>query len=73
MKKKIKKVTIHKLQAGISSYVSQARNGQMFEVMRYSTPQAVLLSKDDFDALTTLRECKKCMRDLRKIITKLEK
>ncbi|MCL5407516.1 MAG: type II toxin-antitoxin system prevent-host-death family antitoxin [Patescibacteria group bacterium] len=61
-------ININELQSNISEVVQKVQNGEIFEVMRYSKPVAVLLSYDDF--LSLRGECKRCVEDLRKIAKK---
>lgn len=61
-----KNINVNELQANISKVLRQVEKGEMFEVMRYSEPVAVVLSYKDY--LDLKGECKKCVRDLRRLV-----
>lgn len=61
-------INVNELQSNISEVIQKVQSGEIFEVMRYSKPVAVLLSYDDF--LSLRGECKRCVEDLRKIAKK---
>jgi len=63
-------VNVNELQSQISSILHRVRKGQIYEVMRYSEPIAVVLSYQDY--LKMRGECKRCVEDLRKIAKKAE-
>lgn len=63
-------VNINELQSNISSVIRQAEDGEVFEVMRYSKPVAVVLSYEKY--LILKGECHKCIGDLRKIAGKIK-
>jgi prevent-host-death family protein len=60
-----KTINVNELQAKISQVLKEAEKGQVFEVMRYSEPVAVVLSYKNY--LNLRGECKKCVDDLRKL------
>lgn len=64
-------VNVNELQSKISSILNEVQKGEIFEVMRYSEPIAVVLSYEDY--LKLRGECKRCVEDLRKIAKKAEK
>lgn len=67
----MKRITINKLQTEISRIVQEVADGETYQVMRYSTPLAYLVSKNDYEKLKSGENCKRCMEDLRKIATKI--
>lgn len=63
MKKINKKtVTVNKLQSEVSKIIKDVEKGGTYEVMRYSKPVAVLISKDEYECLTG--ECRGCVKQL---------
>lgn len=64
-------INVNELQANISEVLSEVKNGEIYEVMRYSEPVAVILSYEDYRHLRG--ECKRCVEDLRKIASKTKK
>ena len=66
-----KNVNVNELQSQISSILHRVQKGQIYEVMRYSEPIAVVLSYQNY--LKMRGECKRCVEDLRKIAKKAEK
>lgn len=67
----MKRITVNKLQSEISRILKEVEGGEVYEVMRYSTPLAYLVSKESFDKLKTGENCKACVEDLRKIAHKV--
>ena len=53
-------INIHTLQAQASKTVRRTESGEVFEVIRYSKPVAILLSKKEYDRLQS--ECRDCVR-----------
>lgn len=66
-----KTINVNELQANISEVLNEVKNGEIYEVMRYSEPIAVVLSYEDF--LKLRGECKRCVEDLRKIAKRVKK
>lgn len=66
-----KTINVNELQAKISTILNEVKNGEIYEVMRYSEPIAVVLPYGDF--LKLRGECKRCVEDLRKIAKKVKK
>lgn len=64
-------INVNELQAKISEILHSVERGDVYEVMRYSKPIAVVLSYDKY--LKLCGECKRCIEDLRKIAKKAEK
>lgn len=67
----MKNITTNKLQNELSRVIKEVERGEVYEVSRYSTPVAYLISKDEFENMVEGKGCKKCMEDLRKIAKKL--
>lgn len=61
-------VNIRELQADASKVVKRAERGEVFEVMRYSHPVAVLLSVNEYHNLH--QECRGCVEHWRKVTGK---
>jgi prevent-host-death family protein len=64
MAKKI--INVNELQSQISSVLKDVQNGDVYEVMRYSEPVAVVLGYKDY--LNVRGECHKCVQDLRRLV-----
>lgn len=65
-----KNVNVNELQSKISSILKDVQKDTVYEVMRYSEPIAVVMSYEDY--LKSRGECRRCVEDLRKIITKVD-
>lgn len=63
---KNKTINVHELQAKISQVLDNAEKGDIYEVMRYSKPVAVVLSYEDY--LSLRGECKRCINDIRTVL-----
>ena len=61
-------ISVHELQAEASRVIKRAEKGEVFEVMRYSKPVAVLLSIDEYHNLH--QECRGCVEHWREITGK---
>ena len=61
-----KTININELQAQISKVIKDAQEGDVYEVMRYSEPVAVVLGYEDY--LKLRGDCHKCVQDLRKLV-----
>lgn len=61
-----KTININELQSKISKVIKDVQDGDVYEVMRYSEPVAMVLGYDDF--LKLRGECKRCVQDLRKLV-----
>lgn len=66
-----KTINVNELQSKISEVLGEVKKGEIYQVMRYSEPVAVVLSYNDF--LKLRGECKRCVEDLRKIARKAKK
>jgi prevent-host-death family protein len=61
-----KNINVNELQSQISKVLKDAQAGEVYEVMRYSEPIAVVLSYNKY--LSLRGECKRCIDDLRKLV-----
>jgi prevent-host-death family protein len=61
-----KNINVNELQAQISKVIKDVQDGDVYEVMRYSEPVAVVLAYSDY--LKLRGECKRCVQDLRKLV-----
>jgi len=52
-------ISVHELQAEASQVVKRAERGEVFEVMRYSKPVAVLVSIDQYRKID--QSCRSCV------------
>lgn len=66
-----KTINVNELQSGISKVLQDVQDGDVYEVMRYSEPFAVVLSYDQYKSLKG--ECKKCIQDLRHVAAIIKK
>ena len=64
----IRNINIRELQADASKVVKRAERGEVFEVMRYSHPVAILMSVDEYHNLH--QECRGCVEHWREITGK---
>lgn len=64
-------INVNELQANISEVLQKVQSGEIYEVMRYSKPFAVVISYEDY--LSLRGECKRCVEDLRQIAKKAKK
>lgn len=60
-----KNVNVNEFQSNISAILKDVQDGDIYEVMRYSEPVAVVLSYKDYSKLRG--NCSRCVQDLRKI------
>jgi len=60
-----KTINVNELQSKISKVLKDVQDGDVYEVMRYSEPFAVVLSYDQY--LMLKGECKKCIQELRQV------
>ena len=63
---KTKNINTNELQSKISQVLKDVQDGDVYEVMRYSEPVAVVLSYKDY--LKLRGNCSKCVEDLRKLV-----
>ncbi|MBM2820949.1 MAG: hypothetical protein HW405_709 [Candidatus Berkelbacteria bacterium] len=61
-----KNINVYNLQANISKVLKETQKGDVYEVMRYSKPVAVLVSYKSY--LKLKGECRKCVEDMRKLL-----
>ena len=64
----IRNINIRELQADASKVVRRAECGEIFEIMRYSKPVAILMSVDEYHNLH--QECRGCVEHWREITGK---
>lgn len=58
--KKINVVNVNQLQSKASYIIKEANKGQIFEIVRYSKPQAVIISSEEYECLTG--KCHDCVK-----------
>jgi len=58
--KKINIVNINQLQSKASQIIKNVGNGDVYEVVRYSIPQAVIISREEYECLTG--KCHNCVK-----------
>lgn len=63
---KNKTINISQLQAEASQVVKEASEGQIFEIMRYSEPAAVIIPFKEYEKLRG--GCHKCVEEIKEII-----
>lgn len=66
-----KNINVNELQAQISQVLKDVQDGDVYEVMRYSEPFAVVLSYEQY--LMLKGECKQCILELRKVAAIVKK
>lgn len=64
--KKSKIINVNELQREASQVVKEASVGQVFEVMRYSEPAAVIIPIAEYEKLKG--GCHKCVEEIKEII-----
>lgn len=65
MKNKI--INISQLQAEASQVVKEVSDGQIFEIMRYSEPAAVIIPFKQYEKLHS--GCHKCVEEIKEMIS----
>jgi prevent-host-death family protein len=65
---KNKTINISQLQAEASQVIKEVGEGQVFEIMRYSEPAAVIIPFKEYEKLRG--GCHKCVNEIREIIKK---
>jgi len=65
-----KTINVNELQSGVSQVLKDAQKGDVFEVMRYSEPVAVVLSYEKYRSLKG--ECRQCVQKLTNIADSLK-
>ena len=66
----IRNVNVNELQTNVSHIVKDVEAGQIYRVMRYSQPAAVLIPYEDYENLRG--NCQKCMGEVKESLRKLE-
>lgn len=69
----MKNINVNELQNNISKVLKEVEDGDVFEVVRYSKPVAYLVSKSDFEKLSSGSDCKRCVSDLREVVSIVKK
>lgn len=67
-KQESKTISIHELQARASQVVKEASEGQIFEIVRYSEPQAVIIPYSEYEKLKG--SCRHCVDEIKTIVNK---
>jgi len=62
---KMKNININELQAKISKIMKDVEKGEVYEVMRYSRPVAVIFPKSQYKENS--KKCEQCIADFRRI------
>lgn len=65
---KNKTININQLQAKASQVIKEVSEGQVFEVMRYSEPAAVIIPYSEYEKLEG--ECRHCVEEIKEIISR---
>lgn len=60
-----KNINVNELQAQISQVLKDVQDGDVYEVMKYSEPFAVVLSYEHY--LQLKGECHQCIQELKKV------
>ena len=68
----MKQTTTNELQTQLSKILKEVEKGEVYEINRYSKSVAYLVSKEEFENLISGNECKACMKDMRKIASKIK-
>lgn len=68
MPKQMRNVNVHELQTNVSHIIRDVEAGNVYQVMRYSQPAAIILSYDEYQNLQG--NCRECMQELREAIKK---
>lgn len=71
-RRRMKSININQLQAQISAVMKDIERGEVYEVMRYSRPIAVIRPKKESDQLGQVR-CDECIAKIDQILEKIEK
>lgn len=68
----MKSININQLQAQISAVMKDVEGGEVYEVMRYSRPVAVIRPKKDENQSSRVR-CDECISKLDEVLNSLQK
>lgn len=63
---KNKTINVHELQAKASQVIKDVQDGNIYEVMRYSEPAAVIIPYDTYEELKG--GCRHCVDEIKSII-----
>ncbi len=74
----MKSININELQSKVSQVLKDVEKGSSYEVIRYSKPIAVILSKEEYGELKGELEdiranCRFCAQELRERLEKIKK
>ena len=58
-----KSVNINELQSNVSHIIKDVEAGNVYRVMRYSQPAAVIISYEEYEGL--LGNCRECIKEIR--------
>jgi prevent-host-death family protein len=67
MPKQMRNVNVHELQTNVSHIIRDVEAGNVYQVMRYSQPAAVIISYEEYEGL--LGNCRECIKEIRQAIT----
>ena len=67
----IKNANVNELQANVSRIIKDVEKGQVYRVMRYSQPAAVIIPYEDYEYLRD--NCRKCVKTLREDLERIVK
>lgn len=65
---KNKTINVHELQAKASQVIKDVQEGNIYEVMRYSEPAAVIIPYNMYEELKG--GCRHCVEEIKEIISK---
>lgn len=63
----MRNVNVHELQTNVSHIIRDVEAGNVYQVMRYSQPAAVIISYEEYEGL--LGNCRECIKEIRQAIT----
>jgi|GEM_PF-719216 len=64
--KKTKTINVNELQARASQVIKDVQEGEIYQVMRYSEPAAVIIPFEKYEELKG--ECRHCVEEIKTII-----
>ena len=64
--RKVKTINVNELQSGASKVIKDVQDGEIYEVMRYSKPAAVIIPYGKYEKLKG--ECRHCVDEIKEII-----
>jgi len=66
--KKLKIININELQSQASKVIKNVQDGEIYEVMKYSEPAAVVISFEEYEKLKG--GCRHCVEEIKSLIKK---